>query len=95
MKTAAKNARAKRAASKGSKRLNNESAGRYNGNSTPKLTRTTIFLADVLNDNLSALALRTGDSKSVLVREAVAELLKKRGLKPFQKPEVHVTYSRT
>jgi hypothetical protein len=57
-----------------------------------KLTRTTVFLTDILTENLDALSLQTGESKAVLVRQALADFLESRGLQPHRRPKVTVTY---
>jgi hypothetical protein len=59
---------------------------------TKNLTRTTIFLTETLNENLDALALKTGEPKGALVRQAVSDFLKTHGLQPDKRPKVTVSY---
>lgn len=56
------------------------------------LTRTTVFLSKAVDQNLEALSLTLGQSKGLLVRQALAEFLEKRGLKPHQMPKVRISY---
>jgi hypothetical protein len=59
---------------------------------TTKVTRTTVFLTDVLNYNLDLLALKTNLPKGEHVRRAIAEYLERQGLNPHKKPKVTITY---
>jgi hypothetical protein len=61
-------------------------------NGTKNLMRTTIFLTETLNENLDALALKTGEPKGLLVRKAVSDFLKTHGLQPDKRPKVTVSY---
>lgn len=56
------------------------------------MTRTTVFLPKALDENLECLSLTTGEAKSVLVRRALAELLRKHGLEAYKRPKVTVRY---
>jgi hypothetical protein len=51
-----------------------------------EMDRTTIFIPRVLHANLDRLATRTGEAKAVLIRQAVAELVRNHGLNPYQSP---------
>lgn len=55
-------------------------------------TRTTIFLPKVMDENLECLALTTGEAKSVLMRQALVDLLKKHGLEAYRRPQVTIKY---
>jgi hypothetical protein len=55
-------------------------------------TRTTIFLPKVMDENLECLALTTGEAKSVLMRQALVDLLKKHGLEAYRRPQVSIRY---
>jgi hypothetical protein len=58
-----------------------------------KVARTTIFLTEVLNDNLDALALTTGVPKGEHVRRAITDYIgKQEGFNPHKKPKVRVSY---
>jgi hypothetical protein len=57
-----------------------------------KFTRTTIFMTDVLNRNLDAFALTTGEAKGEIVRKAVSEYLEKRGFTPNKTPKITISY---
>lgn len=61
-------------------------------NGATKITRTTIFLTDVLNENLDALALTTGEPKGEIVRKALTEYIRNKGLEPDKKPKIRVSY---
>ena len=50
------------------------------------MDRTTIFMPKVLHANLDRVASRTGEAKAVLIRQAVAELVRNYGLNPYQSP---------
>jgi Ribbon-helix-helix protein, copG family len=56
------------------------------------LKRTTVFLTEILDDNLEALALTSGESKGVIIRRALSEHLTKQGMKPHLKPHVSISY---
>ena len=70
--------------------------GHWNGNGhaadNGQMFRTTVFLPDVLDQNLAVLSLRENRSKSDLLRDALSEFLTKNGLKPTRKPKVSVEY---
>ena len=51
-----------------------------------EMDRTTIFMPKVLHANLDRVASRTGEAKAVLIRQAVAELVRNYGLNPYQNP---------
>lgn len=57
-----------------------------------KLHRTTIFLTTALSKNLDVLSLQTGESRSTIIRMALAEYLKQRGYKPHKEPIVTVRH---
>jgi hypothetical protein len=58
-----------------------------------KIARTTVFLTEVLNDNLDALALTTGVPKGEHVRRAISDYIgKQEGFNPHRKPKVTVSY---
>lgn len=58
---------------------------------TPKPTRTTIFLNDVLDHNLDLLALQTGKHKGELIREGIRQVLQQHHYRPDQKASFHVS----
>ena len=64
--------------------------GEFNG--VPRITRTTVFLTDVLNENLDALALTTGEAKGEIVRKALSEYMEKKGMQPDKRPKIKVSY---
>ncbi len=64
-----------------------------NGNTAaPRVARTTVFLTDLLNENLDALALSTGLAKGELVRRALTQYITQEGLNPHKKPKIKVSY---
>lgn len=64
--------------------------GRVNGNGT--LNRTTIFLPDVLDENLDCLSLQTGESRATIVRLALAQYMLQQGYDPYKKPKITVSH---
>lgn len=64
-------------------------------NGDEAMTRTTIFLPVVMDQNLDVLRIQTGDAKAVLVRRAIHDLLKRHGLEPYKKPNLSVAYKET
>lgn len=63
-----------------------------NGNGGGGVTRTTVFLPNVLNENLTCLALQNDVPKAEIVRQALAEYMQKKGIKPDKKPKITITY---
>jgi hypothetical protein len=61
-------------------------------NGSKNLKRTTIFLPEILDENLEAYSLTSGDAKSVIIRRALLEHLKSQGMQPHKKPKVSVSY---
>lgn len=57
-----------------------------------RMIRTTIFLTEAMDLNLSALALQTGESRSTLIRLALTKYMKEKGYDPHKKPRIAVRY---
>ena len=57
--------------------------------------RTTVILTETLNFNLDLLALRSRRAKGELIREALAEYVKKQGLVPESVPSIEISYRET
>jgi hypothetical protein len=57
-----------------------------------KVKRTTIFLTEVLDENLEALSLTSGEAKGEIIRRALSEYLRNQGMQPHKKPKVSVSY---
>jgi Ribbon-helix-helix domain len=72
------------------KRMNRSEQGE--ARQATKFTRTTIFMTDVLNHNLDAFALTTGEAKGEIVRKAVSEYLEKHGFTPNKRPKITISY---
>jgi hypothetical protein len=66
------------------------SSGHVDDNGT--LNRTTIFLPDVLNQNLGCIALEKGESKATIVRLALAQYMISQGYDPYKKPKITVSH---
>ena len=64
------------------------------GGSANGMKRTTIFLTEVLDENLEVLALKFGDPKGVIIRRALSEFLENNGMQPHLKPIVSITYGK-
>ena len=60
--------------------------------SSGTLNRTTIFLPDVLNQNLGCIALEKGESKATIVRLALAQYMLSQGYDPYKKPKITVSH---
>jgi len=56
------------------------------------LNRTTIFLPDVMDENLNCLALQTGESRATIVRLALAQYMVSKGYDPYKKPKITVSH---
>lgn len=54
--------------------------------------RTTVILTESLNLNLDFLALRSRRAKGEIIREALADYVKKQGLVPESVPSIEVSY---
>ena len=57
-----------------------------------KVKRTTIFLTEVLDENLEALSLTSGEAKGEIIRRALSEYLRNQGMQPHKKTKVSVSY---
>lgn len=57
-----------------------------------RMVRTTIFLTEAMDLNLSALALKTGESRSTLIRLALAKYMKENGYDPNKRPRITVRH---
>lgn len=57
-----------------------------------RMVRTTIFLTEAMDLNLSALALQTGESRSTLIRLALVKYMKEKGYDPHKKPRIAVRH---
>jgi hypothetical protein len=62
------------------------------GQCKPQMVRTAIFLTDAMDQNLSAMALQTGESRSTLIRLALAKYMKANGYNPSKRPRVTVRH---
>lgn len=61
-------------------------------NGSKAVKRTTVYLTEILDDNLEALSLTSGDAKGVIIRRALSEHLLTQGMQPHKKPKVSVSY---
>jgi 5S rRNA maturation endonuclease (ribonuclease M5) len=61
-------------------------------NGSKSVKRTTVYLTEILDENLEALSLTSGDAKGVIIRRALSEHLKNQGMQPHKKPKVSVSY---
>lgn len=68
------------------------SSARYNSNGASNLNRTTIFLPEVLDENLDCLSMQTGESRATIVRLALAQYMLNQGYDPYKKPKITVSH---
>lgn len=61
-------------------------------NGTKSVKRTTVYLTEILDENLEALSLTSGEAKGVIIRRALSEHIKNQGMQPHKKPKVSVSY---
>ena len=54
--------------------------------------RTTVILPYAIDRNLQVLSLTTDTSRNDLIKEALREFLKNRGLNPSALPKIQVSY---
>ena len=61
-------------------------------NGIGQVRRTTLVLPESLDENLEAYALRSGITKSQVIKRLLREFLIENGLQPDKKPRVQISY---